>query len=51
MVFAIGNMEFEAFELQSCSGRKTCTVSGFTLIIADFHLTGASEIVANGEIE
>lgn len=51
MVFSVGNVQLEPFELQSGSERQSSPVTAFALAVGDFHLVGAPEIISSGNVD
>ena len=51
MVFGITDVQFETLERQSTTQRQTSTVATLSFAVADFHLRGASEVIAGCQVD
>ena len=51
MIFAVSHVEFETFQLQTCTGRETSTVGGGPFAVTNLHLICPAEVIARSDID
>ena len=51
MIFAIGYMELETFQTKPGTDGQSCPMGRSAVTVADYHLTGPSEVIAGGHID
>ena len=51
MIFAVGYMQFETLQLKTCTSREACPVRGGSIVVANLHLVGLTEVIPRSDID